>query len=116
MFLPCAFLFYIPYLTNFIFSPYFGRVKRNNWKYSPLCFCIEGFYFKINLEIRNTYFTFASMKQLRKPRSYKCSDKFYKKAQRRAKKEKTKLANVVEATVIGYALGFNQLDVQPNSN
>lgn len=49
-------------------------------------------------------------KEIRKPRSYKCSDKFYTKARRRAKKENTTVANVVEAAVIGYALGFTKED------
>jgi hypothetical protein len=70
------------------------------------------------LEIRNTYCIFVFMeakKQYRKPRSYKCSDKFYKKAMRRAKKEKTTLANVVEALVIGYAMEFDKNpDYNPN--
>ena len=47
------------------------------------------------------------MDNKRKPRSYKCLDKFYKKAQKRAKKEKTTVANVVESSVISYALEFD---------
>lgn len=43
----------------------------------------------------------------RHSRSYKCTDKAYKKAMRRAKKEKTTLANIVELVVFGYGNGIN---------
>lgn len=45
------------------------------------------------------------MKEKRKSRSYKSTDKVYKAAMKRAKKEKKKLANVVEFLVDMYASG-----------
>ena len=42
----------------------------------------------------------------RNTRTYKIKDSLYKKAMRRAKKEKYKLANIVEKTIEGYAHGY----------
>lgn len=41
----------------------------------------------------------------RNPRTYKCIDKVYKNAMRRAKKENTSLANVIERFVDDYSNG-----------
>jgi len=45
----------------------------------------------------------------RQVRSYKVLDKYYFKAQKRAAKEKTTVANVIEASLIHYAAGNQYL-------
>lgn len=45
----------------------------------------------------------------RQVRSYKVVDKYYFKAQKRAAKEKTTVANVIEETIRLYAEGFPYL-------
>jgi hypothetical protein len=52
----------------------------------------------------------------RTPRTYKAKDSVYKKAMRRAKKEKGKLSNVVENVVIAYAAGLNIKAVKTENN
>ena len=48
-----------------------------------------------------------SNKHPRKPRTYKINDARYKRAMRRAKKEKVSLATIVEDFVTAYSNGFN---------
>jgi hypothetical protein len=48
--------------------------------------------------------------QKRNTRTYKTTDSVYKKAMRRAKKEKNKLASLVEEWMVTYAYGY-QVDV-----
>ena len=43
----------------------------------------------------------------RNPHSYKCKDKHYKDAMKRAKKEKGNLTNLIECVVIGYSMGLD---------
>ena len=45
--------------------------------------------------------------QKRNTRTYKTTDSVYKKAMRRAKREKGKLSTMLESVVIGYAHGFD---------
>lgn len=54
----------------------------------------------------------------RNSRSYKCSDKFYNKARRRAKKEGTTVAAIVESSVISYAMEFDKSEkpINPKDN
>ena len=52
--------------------------------------------------LRITTRNFVFMKQERKPRTYKIQDKYYAKAIKRAKKEKTHLSVVVEMLVMSY--------------
>lgn len=49
------------------------------------------------------------LQEKRQVRSYKVIDKYYFKAQKRAAKEKTTVANVIEETVKLYAEGFPYL-------
>lgn len=42
----------------------------------------------------------------RKPRTYKASDEVYDAAMKRAKRERTKLSNVIEQVVFDYASGY----------
>lgn len=48
----------------------------------------------------------------RKPRTYKSSDEVYDSAMKRAKKEKRKLANIIEGVVWSYASGNNSVDFE----
>jgi hypothetical protein len=43
----------------------------------------------------------------RKPRSYKCYDKNYNAAKKRAKKEGVKVANIIEDYLIVYGNGYD---------
>jgi hypothetical protein len=54
-------------------------------------------------------------KEKRKARAYKISDKDYKKAMRRAKKEKTPLASMIEEVLIGYGEGAYSITFKQKS-
>lgn len=43
--------------------------------------------------------------EIRRPRTYKVADKYYKKAMKIAKSNKISLSNILEATVINYSKG-----------
>lgn len=45
----------------------------------------------------------------RKHRAYKATDKDYNRAMKRAKKNKVKLATLIEYVIIGYGEGFEYL-------
>jgi hypothetical protein len=51
------------------------------------------------------YIRFMKAKEKRKPRAYKIADTPYKKAMRRAKKEKKALASLIEEVVVAYSDG-----------
>lgn len=58
--------------------------------------------------MRNTNYTCIMKSELKRySRSYKATDSVYKNAMRRAKKEKGKLANIVENVVTAYAYGLD---------
>jgi hypothetical protein len=65
----------------------------------------------VNYVIRITFAFMEGKKysEKRQVRSYKIVDKFYFKAQKRAAKEKTTVANVIETCLMHYAEGNQYL-------
>ncbi len=56
------------------------------------------------------------MNTIRKPRSYKITDSDYNKAMKRAKKEKTPLASMIEEIIIAYGEGVYSVSFIKPSN
>lgn len=52
----------------------------------------------------------------RKPRSYKIADVYYKRATKRAKKDKIKLSTILERVVAAYGNGMDVKAVKINDN
>jgi len=55
------------------------------------------------------------MKEKRKPRAYKITDTDYKRAMKRAKKDKVPLAPMLEEIVIAYGDGAHNVTFKNNS-